>query len=185
MPRDSRNLPLGCVVHVVNRGNDKRLLFERSREFEEFSGLVAWAKAICTVRIVAYLHHEQSLAFCLFGRDRVGCVGLPASLTTTHAKRWRRDTRTVGHGHVYQDRFKASSIYSERYCYNCLRYVERNPAEAGLVRSATEWRWSALARDLAMGGGIVARILSVCPLGGPNLSTSRCRNPTSTKSAVH
>ena len=54
MSRHSRNLPPGSVVHIVNRGNDKRFLFENALEFEEFLGLVTWAKAICPVRIVAY-----------------------------------------------------------------------------------------------------------------------------------
>jgi predicted glycosyl hydrolase (DUF1957 family) len=36
MPRSLRNLPHGSVVHCVNRGNDKRVLFERAREYEDF-----------------------------------------------------------------------------------------------------------------------------------------------------
>ena len=169
MPRNSRNLPAGSVVHIVNRGNDKRMLFERSREFDEFLQLVAWAKATCPVRIVAYCIMNNHWHFVFWVEVEWDVSAFLHRLTTTHAMRWRRDTRTVGHGHVYQDRFKASSIYSERYYYNCLRYVERNPVEAGLVRSATEWRWSSLGERLGNGRGILSPDPVGLPVGWPEL----------------
>jgi putative transposase len=163
MPSRSRNLPAGSVVHVVNRGNDKRLLFQYAREFEEFLRLVAWAKSFCPVRIVAYCIMSNHWHFVFWVEVEWDVSAFLHRLTTTHAKRWRRKTGTIGHGHVYQDRFKASSIFSERYYYNCLRYVEQNSLQAGLVRSAKEWRWSSLAERLGNGRGI----LSPDPVGLP------------------
>jgi len=84
-------------------------------------------------------------------------------LTTTHAKRWRRKTNTIGYGHVYGDRFKASTIFNERYYFTCLRYVEQNPLAADLVHSAKDWRWSSLAERLGNGRGI----LDPDPIGVP------------------
>ena len=165
MPRDSRNLPVGGLVHVVNRGNDKRMLFECSREFEEFLRLVAWSKATCPVRIVAYCIMSNHWHLVFWVEVEWDVSAFLHRLTTTHAKRWRQKTNTVGHGHVYQDRFKAASIYSERHYYNCVRYVERNPLEAGLVRSAKDWRWSSLPERSGIGHG--PRILSPGPLGLP------------------
>lgn len=163
MPCNSRNLPAGCIVHVVNRGNDKRLLFERAREFEEFLRLIAWAKALCPVRIVAYCIMSNHWHFVFWVEVEWDVSAFLHRLTTTHAKRWRRRTDTEGEGHVYQDRFKASSIFNERYYFNCLRYVEQNALQAGLVRSAKDWRWSSLAERLGNGRGI----LSPDPVGLP------------------
>jgi putative transposase len=145
------------------------MLFERSREFEEFLGLVAWAKAICPVRIVAYCIMSNHWHFVFWVEVEWDVSAFLHRLTTTHAKRWRRETHTVGHGHVYGDRFRASSIYSERYYYNCLRYVERNPLEAGLVRSATEWRWSSLSERDGNGRGILDPDPVGLPIGWPEL----------------
>ena len=61
-------------------------------------------------------------------------------LTTTHAVRRRRATGTVGHGHIYQDRYRASGIWSETYYLNVIRYVEQNPLRAALVSSASHER---------------------------------------------
>jgi len=86
-------------------------------------------------------------------------------LTTTHAVRWRHATATVGEGHVYGDRFKGARIFHERYYYNCLRYVEQNPLQAGLVRSCKDWRWSSLAERLGNGRGILDPDPVGLPLG--------------------
>jgi putative transposase len=163
MPCSSRNLPAGCIVHVVNRGNDKRLLFERARDFEEFLRLVAWAMAMCPVRIVAYCIMSNHWHFVFWVEVEWDVSAFLHRLTTTHAKRWRRRTNSVGHGHVYQDRFKASTIFNERYYYNCVRYVEQNALTASLVDSAADWRWSSLAERAGNGRGI----LSPDPLGLP------------------
>jgi putative transposase len=164
MSRFSRNLPTGCIVHVVNRGNDKRPLFEGAREFEEFLRLVAWAKDICPVRIVTYCIMSNHWHFVFWVGVEWDVSAFLHRLTTTHAKRWRQRTGTVGLGHVYQDRFKTSKIFSERYYFNCLRYVEQNAWQAGLVHSAKDWRWSSLAERLGNG----RRILAPDPLGLPS-----------------
>jgi putative transposase len=169
MPRYSRNLPAGSVVHVVNRGNDRRLLFECSREFEEFLALVAWAKAQCPVRIVAYCIMSNHWHFVFWVEVDWDVSCFLHRLTTSHAKRWRQRTNTVGHGHVYQGRFKSSKIFTERYYYNVLRYVEQNPLRAHLVHRAAHWRWSSLSERLGAARSILDEDPVGVPLGWPEL----------------
>jgi len=155
MPRPLRKLPAGSVVHVVNRGNDKRLLFENRREFEDFLQLVSWAKGQCAARIVAYCIMSNHWHFVFWALCDGDVSRFLHRLTTTHAKSWRRRTRTVGCGHVYQDRFHGSKIFSEQYYYNVLRYVEQNPLRAGLVRHSRDWQWSSLAERLGCGRNLL------------------------------
>lgn len=155
MPRKARKLPPGSVAHCVNRGNDKRLLFERAEEFEDFLQLVAWAKGKCPVRILAYCIMSNHWHF-VFWSEVEGDVSLFLHrLTTTHAVSWRKRTHTVGFGHVYQNRFKHFQVFTERNYYNLLRYVEQNPRRAHLVRHCKDWRWSSLAERLGNGRGLV------------------------------
>ena len=163
MPGSSRNLPAGTVVHIYNRGNDKRMLFVRARDFEDFLRLVAWVKSVCPVRIVAYCIMGNHWHFVFWVEVEWDVSAFLHRLTTTHAKRWRLRTQTIGQGHVYQDRFKASTIFSERYYFNCLRYVEQNPLAAGLVHSAKDWPWGSFAERLGKQRGI----LDADPVGLP------------------
>ncbi|HVV99014.1 MAG TPA: transposase [Planctomycetaceae bacterium] len=67
-------------------------------------------------------------------------------LTVTHVTRWQRHEKQVGHGHVYQGRFKSFPVSSDEYFYQAVRYVERNALRAQLCRRAEQWRWSSLWR---------------------------------------
>ena len=73
-------------------------------------------------------------------------------LAVTHAQRWHAHHSTSGMGHVYQGRFKSFPIAADEHLLAVLRYVERNPLRAGLVRRAEEWRWGSLYRRIARDG---------------------------------
>lgn len=148
MPRPLRYLPAGSVHHIVNRGNDKKTLFDNARDFEEFLWLIAWAKQRAKIRIVAYILMINHWHFVLWPEANGQVQKFQHLLTTTHAVRRRRLTGTVGHGHIYQDRYRAFGIWSEAYYLNVVRYVEQNALRASLVTSAAEWRWSSLLERL-------------------------------------
>jgi putative transposase len=57
-------------------------------------------------------------------------------LTNTHVKRWKEHRHEIGHGHLYQGRYKCFPVETNEYFYSAVRYVERNALRANLVRSA-------------------------------------------------
>jgi hypothetical protein len=65
-------------------------------------------------------------------------------LSNTHAQRWQHHCHRVGHGHVYQGRFKSFPVEEDEYDYQVLRKIERNALRAALLERAEDWRWSSL-----------------------------------------
>jgi putative transposase len=169
MARDLRNLQPGSVVHCVNRGNDRRALFERAREYDDFLRLVTWAKTKWAVRILAYCIMSNHWHFVCWVRTHGDVSRFLHLLTTTHAVSWRRRTGTVGDGHVYKDRFHDSKVFTERYYYNLLRYVEQNPLRANLVRASRDWRWSSLQERLGDDRGIIEDGPAPLAMGWPEI----------------
>jgi len=155
MPRPLRFLPAGSVHHIVNRGNDKRILFESTRDFEEFLFLMAMAKARAMIRIVAYCLMRNHWHLVLWPSAEGQVEEFQHWLTTTHAIRRRRITCTIGQGHIYQDRYRAFGIWSEAYYFNVVRYVEQNPLRAGLVTAAENWRWSSVSERIRRSRGLL------------------------------
>jgi putative transposase len=51
------------------------------------------------------------------------------------------NTRYEKTGRLWQGPFKAC-VLGEEHLWNAVRYVERNPVEAGMVRRAEDYRWS-------------------------------------------
>jgi REP element-mobilizing transposase RayT len=60
----------------------------------------------------------------------------------THVRRWVEHRRRVGHGSVYQGRYKSFPTEDDAHFTTVARYVERNPVRAKLVSRAESWPWS-------------------------------------------
>lgn len=155
MPRAARYSPPDSVHHVINRGNDRRCLFASPGDFAEFLDLIAWAKGQCPIRVVSYCLMPNHWHMVLWPEQPKAVTAFLHRLSTTHSIRWRKSTDTVGQGHVYQHRYHAFLIESETYYFRALKYVEANPARAGLVTSASQWAWSSLAERLGIDRGIL------------------------------
>ena len=83
-------------------------------------------------------------------------------LMTAHVRRYHQHYHSSGH--VRQGRFKAFAIEQDDHLLTVLRYVERNPLRAGLVRRAEDWPWSSLH---GLAGGSAAPFLIPGPVPRP------------------
>jgi len=50
-------------------------------------------------------------------------------------------------GRLWEGRFHACLIDSERYFLTCMRYIELNPVRAGMVHDPLEYVWSSHAAN--------------------------------------
>ena len=142
MPRAARVVIPGCPHHLTQRGNnrqpvffvddDRRVYLELLREQAERFELAVVGYCLMTnhIHLVVTPLHEQSLA---------------KAIGSTHLKYTRYINRLHGRcGHLWQDRFFSSPLDGE-YFWRAMRYVERNPVRARLVRRAWRYAWSSAA----------------------------------------
>jgi putative transposase len=163
MPRPQRIAPAGTVLHLVNRGNDRKVLFPTATEYEAFLTLLAETKRQCPLRILAYCLMPNHWHLVVWPAPGQQVVAFFHRLCTTHAVRHRRDTASIGEGHLYQGRYRSFAVESERQYYHVLRYVEGNALRAALVSRAEDWRWSSLPERL----GQLRAVLDPGPLALP------------------
>lgn len=163
MPRALRRLIEGESYHVVNRGNDKRVIFATADDYDHFIHLLNYGREHADVSI---------LGFCLMPTHFHLVVQPEAAnalstymhwVTGEFAKSLRARTGTRGHGHVFQRRFWAAPLLDSAHLLSVLRYVESNALRAGLVRRAQDWRWGSL-RERADPAPL---ILDPCPIALP------------------
>lgn len=144
MPRSRRITPAGQPFHVVNRGTEGRQLFFESLEYRQFIDLLTEAKARYPVHLYGYCVMPNHFHLVLSPVQDAAVSAFMRWLTGCHACHLRSDTRTVGQGHVYQHRYWAGPIGSEKHFLNVVRYVESNALRAKLVERAEQWRWGSL-----------------------------------------
>ena len=132
------------VLHVFNRGNERRELFTAAGDYERFLCLLAQTQERIGLRLLAYAlmpNHWHLVAWpsCADELSR-----FMQRLCSTHASEIRTRTETMGRGYVYQGRYRAVPVRSVAHYLRLIRYVEANPLRAGLVPRAEEWPWSSL-----------------------------------------
>jgi putative transposase len=146
MARLARVVVAGYPHHVTQRGNRRQQTFFNDADYHAYKELVAeWCQR-CGVEIWAYClmpNHVHLIA------TPQTADGLRAALGEAH----RRYTRRVNfaqdwRGHLRQGRF-ASAVLDGPHLLAAVRYVERNPVQAGLCRQAWEYPWSSTAAHLA------------------------------------
>lgn len=144
MPRKARNTPAGYVYHIINRADGRIALFRKEADYAAFERVMLAAHQRVPLRLLNWCIMKNHWHFVVWPQSDRQVTDFFRWLANTHAMRWRVSRRTVGWGHLYQGRFKAFPIQTDRHFLTVCRYVERNALTAGAVGRAEEWRWGSL-----------------------------------------
>ncbi len=143
MPRTARASVGNLCYHVLNRGNGRQRVFQRDADYAAFLELIAAASERLPLRVVGLCLMPNHFHLLLWPHEDGDLSRWMQWLLTSHVRQYHRQHGTCGH--VWQGRFKAFPIAQDDHFLTVLRYVERNPRRAGLVRRAEGWAWSSLA----------------------------------------
>ncbi len=164
MPRRLRVSSGGYAYHVLNRAVGRMRIFGKQRDFEAFEEVLADARACLPMRVLAWCVLPNHWHFVLWPRKDGDLSEFMRWLTVTHTQRWHASHHTAGTGPLYQGRFKSFPIQEDDHLLAVLRYVERNPLRANLVKDAEAWRWCSLWHRVQ---GNTARLLDAGPVTLP------------------
>ena len=163
MPRKRRVVVAGALYHVVNRGNDKRVIFPEVAYYDRFIGLLRAGRGHARVAIIGYCLMPNHFHLVLRPEAEDALSAYMQWVTGSYACDLRRRTRTRGFGHVFQRRFWGAPVFDETGFFAVLRYVEGNAVRARLVSRAEHWKWTSLQDRL----GPSPRLIDPCPLALP------------------
>lgn len=139
MARLPRIVISGIPHHITQRGNRRQTTFfsDEDRAFylntlaenTRKNGVSIWAYCLMDnhVHIVAVPQDEHCLAKALGDTHRI------YTRRIHFRKNWR--------GYFWQGRFSSCPM-DDAHLYAAVRYVERNPVRAGMVKHAEEYQWS-------------------------------------------
>lgn len=148
MPRLPRLIKPGVPVHHVLRGNNRNAIFVDDRDRLLYRDLLLEATRRFECRIHAYVLMTNHTHLLITPRERESVSRLTQWMGRKYVTAFnRRHHRT---GTLWEGRFRSSLVDTARYVLACSRYIDQNPARAGMVRSPDEYPWSSYAR-LALG----------------------------------
>ncbi len=119
-------------------------LFDDEDDYGAFVGCVREALERVEVDLYAFCVMPNHFHLILRPHRDPDLTQFMRLMALRHAKRWHKRRGTRGEGAVYQGRFRAFPIETDRYFVAACRYVEANPLRANLVNRAEDWPWSSL-----------------------------------------
>jgi putative transposase len=146
MPKMARVEVVGVAHHVIQRGNRNQRVFFSDGDKRQYLKVLKMQSDLFDMKIWAY---------CLMD-NHVHLVVVPqkeGSMTKAVGETHRLYTRMINFrkgwkGFLWQGRFKSFPM-DAGYLYHCVRYVERNPVRACMVKEAEYYEFSSAATHVS------------------------------------
>ena len=168
------------IYHVINRANARVTIFDDDGDYRDFENILEEAIKKYDMRLLAYCIMPNHFHLVLYPKNDGDLSLFMGWLTNTHTRRWHTKKNTIGHGHLYQGRYKSFICQTDNYFLTLVRYVERNALRAKLVRKAENWKWSSVWRRIH-GSEKQKKILSEWPVERPKDYLKFLNEPQSDK----
>jgi putative transposase len=140
MPRHPRLDFPGIPQHIVQRGNDRKACFAGELDYLRYRQDLGDAATRSECAIHAYVMMTNHVHLLV----TPAAAGAASEMMQALGRRYVGyfNTRYRRTGTLWEGRFKACLVDSERYLLTCYRYVELNPVRARMVTAPESYRWS-------------------------------------------
>lgn len=140
MPRQPRLDLAGVPQHVGQRGNNRQPCFLREQDYLCYLTQLNDAARTHGCRIHAYVLMTNHVHLLL----TPAAAGAVARMMQSLGRRYVGYINATYHrtGTLWEGRYKACLVDSERYLMTCYRYIELNPVRAAMVYEPEAYAWS-------------------------------------------
>jgi len=125
--------------HVMNRGRRGEFVFSEKRDYSVFIELLKETIDMWKVRVAAYclMSNHYHLLIQTPDGNLSRCM---RHLNGIYTQRFNRSHDCDGQ--LFRGRYKSILVDADSYLLELLRYIHRNPLEAGLVKELNKYAWS-------------------------------------------
>lgn len=140
MARALRRFVEGYPLHIVQRGNNRNVLFRGREDYRSYLTILEVASKSERCGIHAYVLMTNHVHLLLTPSSGGAASRMMKHVLQAYAQLHNRKYERSGG--LYEGRYRASVVQTERYFLLCQRYIELNPVRAGMVSRPEEYPWS-------------------------------------------
>jgi putative transposase len=129
--------------HVIQRGNDRQLIFRDQEDYQRFLGWLKESARFYSVAVHSYVLMPNHLHLLATPGDNDGLAQMMQKLGRFYVPWFNNKYERTGG--LFQGRFRTSLVDSERYFLACSRYIELNPVRGHLAAVPEDYPWSSYA----------------------------------------
>ncbi|HYD94256.1 MAG TPA: transposase [Noviherbaspirillum sp.] len=134
--------------HIIQTGNDRQTIF---RDADDHAAFLVWLRQAAKqsrVAIHAYVLMPDHIHLLASPAEAGGLGQMMQWMGRQYVPYFNGKYQRTGT--LWQGRYKATVIESDRYFLMCSRYIETNPVRAGLVALPEEYPWSSIGHHLGI-----------------------------------
>lgn len=141
------NMP-DLIYHVVNRGNNRQVVFTQDIDYEHYLGILKRYKEKFQFKVFAYCLMTNHIHLLLKTSKTETISNIMKAITIAHTRYYHH--KYTASGHVWQGRFKSPIVSDDEYLLTLMRYIEQNPVRAGITASPEEYIFSSCRANLSI-----------------------------------
>ena len=126
--------------HLIQRGVDRQAIFRETEDYVNFLARLREAAKQYKVAIHAYVLMTNHVHLLATPSDAEGLARMMQWVGRFYVPYFNQKYGRVGT--LWQGRYRATVIDSERSFMLCSCYIDQNPVRAGIVATAGEYPWS-------------------------------------------
>ena len=140
MARLPRYVIPGQPQHIIQRGNNRQVIFAAEADYQFFRDALIDAADKHDLSIHAYVWMSNHIHL-------LATPGKEESISKVFQSVGRKYVQYFNHtyrrsGTLWEGRYRSTVVDSERYLLTVMRYIELNPVRADMVRHPRDYPWS-------------------------------------------
>ncbi|MDR1088303.1 MAG: transposase [Coriobacteriales bacterium] len=153
MSRQPRKISRTGFYHIYFRGINHCYLFEEDEDFRRFLDIYVGVEEAFSLELHAFCLMENHVHLLLKENEPGDIAAAMRRLLSPYASWFNKKYQRIGA--LIADRFKSECVETDAYLLTLVRYIHRNPLEAGIVNRIGSYRWSSYNDYLKPGTGLV------------------------------
>ena len=169
MARQPRFVLAGQVQHIVQRGNNRELIFKSDRDCRFYLDKLYEKSLEHGLLIHAYVLMPNHTHLLVTPKTDNSISKVLQSLGRCYAQYYNYIYDRTGT--LFEGRYRATLVDSETFLLDCYRYIELNPVRANIVKCASNYLWSSHRHNaMNINDHVITPHVKYLSLGKPGIS---------------
>jgi REP element-mobilizing transposase RayT len=130
----------GNYYHIYNRGAGRQPIFREERNYHYLLRLIEKVAPACEVTLLAYCLLPNHYHWLVRQDGEIPVGMLPQRVFGSYTQAFNKAYHASGT--LFQGRFQARLVDTERYLRHLCCYIHTNPVKHGLTKSPDSWPYS-------------------------------------------
>ena len=140
MSRIARKDLNASFFHVMSQGINREKIFYKESYQKKYLNLAKENEKSYNVEIVAYCVMSNHVHMLIYTEEINELSEFMRKINTSYARYFNWSEERVGY--VFRDRFKSEPILDEKYLWQCIKYIHKNPVRAKMVSKCEDYEFS-------------------------------------------